>query len=71
VELGTSLFLIAVGAILTFAVNATVSGIDIATVGVILMIIGVIGLLISLLYLAPRRRAVVADRPVVRDREYF
>ena len=71
VELGTSLFLIAVGAILTFAINATVSGIDIATVGVILMIIGVIGLLISLLYLAPRRRAAVVERPVVRDREYY
>ena len=70
-ELGTSLFLIAVGAILTFAINATVSGIDIATVGVILMIIGVIGLLISLLYLAPRRRAAVVERPVVRDREYY
>ncbi len=70
-ELGTSLFLIAVGAILTFAVNATVSGIDIATVGIILMIIGVIGLLVSLLYLAPRRRAVAAERPVVRDREYY
>ena len=71
-ELGTSLFLIAVGAILTFAVNASVSGIDIATVGVILMIIGVVGLLISLLYLAPRRRAAVAERPaVVRDREYY
>jgi beta-lactamase regulating signal transducer with metallopeptidase domain len=71
VELGTSLFLIAVGAILTFAINATVSGIDIATVGIILMIIGVVGLLISLLYLAPRRRAVVSERPVVRDREYY
>ena len=71
VELGTSLFLIAVGAILTFAINATVSGIDIATVGIILMIVGVIGLLISLLYCAPRRRAVVAERPVVRDREYY
>jgi hypothetical protein len=63
--------LIAVGAILTFAVNASVSGVDIATVGVILMIIGVIGLLISLLYLAPRRRAVAAERPVARDREYY
>jgi beta-lactamase regulating signal transducer with metallopeptidase domain len=71
VELGTSLFLIAVGAILTFAINATVSGIDIATVGIILMIIGVIGLLISLLYLAPRRRAVVSERPVARDRDYY
>jgi beta-lactamase regulating signal transducer with metallopeptidase domain len=71
VELGTSLFLIAVGAILTFAINADISGIEISTVGIILMIIGVIGLLISLLYLAPRRRAVVSERPVVRDREYL
>ena len=73
VELGTSLFLIAVGAILTFAINATVSGIDIATVGIILMIVGVIGLLISLLYWGParRRRAAVVERPVVRDREYY
>ena len=63
-ELGTSLFLIAVGAILTFAVNADISGIEISTVGIILMIIGVLGLLISLLYLAPRRRAVVEERPV-------
>jgi hypothetical protein len=70
VELGTSLFLIAVGAILTFAVNASISGLDIATVGIILMIIGVVGLLISLFYWMPRRRAVVDDRPVARDRYY-
>ena len=56
-----------------FAVDATVSGIDIATVGIILMIVGVIGLLISLSSgrLAPRRRAAVVERPVVRDREYY
>ncbi len=70
-ELGTSLFLIAVGAILTFAVNATISGLEISTVGIILMIIGAIGLLISLFYLAPRRRAAVVERPVTRDREYY
>ena len=70
-ELGTSLFLIAVGAILTFAINADISGIEISTVGIILMIIGVLGLLISLLYLAPRRRAAaVEERPVAR-REYY
>ena len=70
-ELGTSLFLIAVGAILTFAVNADISGIEISTVGIILMIIGAIGLLISLLYLAPRRRAVVEEQPVATRREYY
>jgi hypothetical protein len=70
VELGTSLFLIAVGAILAFAVNADISGIEISTVGIILMIVGVVGLLISLFFLRPRRQAVV-ERPVVRDREHL
>ena len=48
--IGTSIFLIAVGAILAFAVNADVSGLEISTIGIILMICGVLGLLISLLY---------------------
>jgi Co/Zn/Cd efflux system component len=68
-QIGTSIFLIALGAILYYAVNAQLAGIEIQTVGVILMIVGVIGLVISLLYamiLAPRRRA---DREVVRERE--
>ena len=45
---GISLFLIAVGAILYFAVNASVSGLEIDTVGIILMIVGAIGFLWSL-----------------------
>ena len=49
--IGTSIFLIAIGAILRFAVTATVSGIEIATVGTILLVVGIIGLLISLLYM--------------------
>ena len=48
--LGVSLFLIAVGAILTWAVNATVSGIDVTAVGVILLVVGAAGLLLSLLF---------------------
>jgi len=48
--LGLSLFLIAVGAILAFAVNVTVTGIDIAAVGWILLIVGFVGLLLSLLF---------------------
>jgi hypothetical protein len=48
--LGVSLFLIAVGAILTFAVNATVSGVSIDTIGWILMIVGAIGILLSLVF---------------------
>src|SRR5438132_1186674 len=55
---GTSILLIAVGAILRYAVTASVSGIDLATVGLILIIVGIAGLVLSLLYIvawAPRR----------------
>ena len=48
--LGLSLFLIAVGAVLAFAVEYTVTGIDIAAVGFILLAVGSIGLLLSLLF---------------------
>ena len=47
-SIGFSIFLIAVGAILRYAVTATVSGVDLETVGLILLIVGVIGLVISL-----------------------
>ena len=49
-RIGSSLFLIAVGAILYFAVTATIAGIDIQTVGVILMVIGVIGFVLALVF---------------------
>jgi hypothetical protein len=48
--IGTSIFLIALGAILRFAVTATVSGVSIQTIGVILMIVGIVGLVLSLLF---------------------
>ena len=48
--IGVSLILIAAGAILTWAVEATVSGVNIHTVGVILMVVGVVGLVISLVF---------------------
>lgn len=48
--LGTSIFLIAVGAILRFAVSVTTSGFNIHTIGVILMIVGAVGLVISLFF---------------------
>jgi hypothetical protein len=70
VGIGTSLFLIAVGAILYFAVNASVSGLSIATIGLILMIVGVIGLLISLFFMSSWRRG-PAERTVVRDRDPY
>lgn len=57
--LGSSLFLIAVGAVLKFAVTATVAGIEIQTIGVILMIVGVIGLLVEIVMVLNRRGAPV------------
>jgi hypothetical protein len=67
--IGTSLFLLAVGAILKYAVDDNVSGVDIPTVGVILMIVGALGLLLSLLYMTIWSRD-RRDAPVVREREY-
>jgi hypothetical protein len=57
--IGTSIFLIAAGAILRYAVTLTVSGVDLQTVGLILMIVGIIGLVISLavVFGADRRRS--------------
>jgi hypothetical protein len=65
--IGTSLFLIAVGAILRYAVETTVAGIDIETAGLILMIVGVIGLAIGLFMLASDRRR-TDERVVYEDR---
>ncbi len=48
--ISVSLVLIAIGAILTWAVTASVSGLDINTVGVILMIVGVAGLVLSMIF---------------------
>jgi hypothetical protein len=69
-SIGTSILLIAVGAILRYAVTATVSGVSLTTVGLILMIVGILGLVLSLLYTlawSPRRGQVVRDRVVERD----
>ncbi len=65
--IGTSIFLIAAGAILKFAVTASVSGIELATVGVILMIVGVVGLLISL-FMYARATDRRQDATVVHER---
>ena len=70
--IGASIFLIAVGAILKYAVDVTVQGVEIQTIGLILMIAGAVGLLIGLFLLtqADRRRDVVYDDrdPAYRDR---
>lgn len=66
--------MIALGAILKYAVTATVAGISIQTAGVILIVAGIIGLIVSLMMEASARRGpreVVQERePVVRERTY-
>lgn len=65
--IGISVFLLAVGAILTFALDTAVSGIDLDTVGIILMVVGAVGLLAAMMFassMTPWGR----DREVVRER---
>jgi hypothetical protein len=61
--LGTSLVLIAIGAVLRFAVSVSTHGVNIHTIGVILMIVGGVGLLFSLLWMTMSR-----DRDAARPR---
>ena len=65
--IGVSVFLIALGAILAFAVDYTFSGIDIATIGVILMVAGAIGLVMALTVLNSWRGRGVAGGTIVED----
>ena len=77
--IGISLFLIAVGAILTFALHVSFAGINFATIGVILMLVGALGLVASVLIWGPRRpgsgeiieeRRIYDDRPPYGRRPY-
>jgi hypothetical protein len=64
--IGTSLTLVAVGAILRWAITTHVSGVSLPTVGLILIIVGIVGFVVSLFELAlwaPRRRARVTTAP--------
>jgi heme/copper-type cytochrome/quinol oxidase subunit 2 len=76
VTIGTSIVLIAAGAILKYAITVDVEAVDIEVVGTILMIVGIVGLAISLLYMFlqadrrprdPRPRDPY-DAPTRRDR---
>ena len=70
--IGASVLLLAVGAIMTFALNVTTEGINLDTVGIILMIAGGLGLLISLLFwssVAPFGSR-TAERTVVREERF-
>ena len=69
--IGTSIFLIALGAILKFAVTVTVAGFSIQTAGVILIVAGVVGLIVSFLLLSTRRDRMHEEVvPVVPERRY-
>jgi len=70
--IGTSIFLLAVGAILRYAVTGSVSGLDIQTAGLILIIVGVLGLILSLLFMVvwSDRRRRPGDDGVVDERRY-
>jgi hypothetical protein len=72
VTVGVSLLLIAVGAILTWGVEADVEGLDVDAIGVILMIVGLVGFILSMLFWSQwspvytRRRTYVEGEPPVR-----
>ena len=68
--LGTSIFLIAVGAILRYAVTASTSGINLHTVGLILIIVGIVGVVLSLLWMItwrPHRGERIVERDPYRE----
>lgn len=70
--IGVSVFLLALGAILTFAVEADIAGLDIQVVGIILMVAGAIGLLLTMLVFGrDRNTGVVTEERVVRDRDVY
>jgi hypothetical protein len=71
-ELGPSLLLIAIGAVLRFAVTATVSGVNLRTIGLIVLIVGIIGLILSIMWMFSRRSrvGVVEEQPVAAAPAY-
>lgn len=69
--IGASVFLIAIGAILAFAVHASINGLDITVVGYILMIAGIVGLAVTLLVFGRRDTTTYQDRTVTRERDTY
>jgi uncharacterized protein DUF6458 len=69
VDIGPPIGLMAIGLVLWLAVTATVAGISIQTIGVILFIVGVVWLVIQLAVARPRRRTYVDEAPVATRRE--
>lgn len=69
--IGVSIFLIALGLILAFAVEVEVAGIDIQVIGFILAAAGVVGIILTLAVFAPRRRATTRNDTVVEERRVY
>lgn len=69
-NIGVSLFLLTIGAILTFAVDVSVRGLDLTTVGIILMVVGGVWFLLSLILIANRRGRPV-DGGIVEERRIY
>jgi Zn-dependent protease with chaperone function len=68
--IGSAIVLIAIGAILKWAVTATVSGFDIQTAGTVLFVVGLVGLVLALVYTfwLSNRREPYDETQVVRRR---
>ncbi len=70
--IGASVFLLAIGAILSFAVTDSISGVDLTVIGYILMVAGALGLLMTTLVFGRRDRVgVTEDRVVTRERDVY
>ena len=77
--IGASVFLLALGAVLAFAVTDAINGVDLTVIGYILMAAGALGIVLFLAVFGPRSRrdtivrdeTVVRDRGVIRDRDVY
>ncbi len=69
--IGVSVFLLAVGAILAFAVTDAIQGVDLTAVGYILMVAGAVGLLMTTLVFGRRRGGIAEERVVTRERDVY
>lgn len=71
--IGASITLLAIGAVLAFAVDASINGLDIQVIGIILMLCGALGLILTMLVFGRRDRAVgvAEERVVTRERDVY
>jgi hypothetical protein len=72
VGIGASLFMIALGAILKYALPSSVAGVHIGVIGVILMVVGVLGLVVTVLIWGPRsRREADPESEIIEERRTY